>query len=414
MSLPATSPIDRFHKTDDQVRTYVNRAFEKSLGTGRITQADANLIKEFIAEVRATAHISNERAAKLAYILMGWRDFIGPFDSLTTPIVFEAFDAMENARKPDGSERFTANTRADYRNFLKRFVLWLHENDYAPNVRADKIRKMKTAKSNCTTKTAEMMLTEDEVRAMIEACTTSRDRALVAVLYEGAFRIGELATLRWGQVRFTDWNCSITISFKTGIPRSIPIILALPYLVQLRNDYPAPVTETAYVFLTDRTNSQLTYAAVAKQLKTIARRAGIEKKFTPHLLRHSRITNLVRAGTNESIIKKIAWGNLSTRMMGTYLHLADADIEAEMARMAGIEPPTKKRSRAGLEPRQCPRCFRINAPTDRFCPCGLALTAEAAADLHTTTQAIEQTEAYKVAKKAADDAARAALAAMNR
>ena len=39
------------------------------------------------------------------------------------------------------------------------------------------------------TKTAEMMLTEDEVRAMINACMNSRNRALIATLYEGGFRI---------------------------------------------------------------------------------------------------------------------------------------------------------------------------------------------------------------------------------
>jgi integrase len=414
MNSPATAPISRFHKTGEQVRLYMNHSIDKALADGRILQADADLIREFIAEARATAHISNDRAFKLAYTLIGWRQFIGPFHTLTTPEIFAGMDALDMATKADGSPRYTDNTKADYKNFLKRFATWLHENDYAPNVRIEKIRKIRTAAYDAVTKTAEMMLSPDDVRAMIEVCTNSRDRALVALLYEGAFRIGEVATLRWGQVKFSEWNCSITVSFKTKRPRTIPIIMALPYLVQWRNDYPVPYTEDAFVFLTDGAHQQLQYAGTTKQLKRIARRAGIQKHVTPHLLRHSRITNLMKAGTNESIIKKIAWGSLSTKMMGTYLHLADADIEAEMARLAGVEPPAQKRARSTLEPRQCPRCFRINAPTDRFCPCGIELTADAAADMETTVQMIEATDVYAVARRAAEDAARAALATLKK
>ncbi len=403
MSLAATAPVSRFHKTSEQARTYMNHSIDKALADGRITPTDADLIREFIAEARATAHISNDRAFKIAYTLIGWRQFVGPFSNLTTPAIFAGMDELDMATKGDGSPRYTANTMADYKNFMKRFATWLHENGYAPEIRVEKVRKIRTAAYDGATKTAEMMLSPDEVRAMIEACTNSRDRAIVSVLYEGAFRIGELATLRWGQVKFSEWHCSITVSFKTKKPRTIPIIMARPYLVQWRNDYPVSFAEDGYVFLTEGQHRQLQYAGITKQLKKIAKRAGIEKHVTPHLLRHSRITNLVKAGTNESIIKKIAWGSLSTKMMGTYLHLADADVENEMARMAGIEPPTKKRSRAGLEPRQCPRCFRINAPTDRFCPCGLELTAEAVEE---KKSAMEQIWSDPEFRSACEDAVR--------
>lgn len=43
-----------------------------------------------------------------------------------------------------------------------------------------------------------MLLTEEDVSTMINACSTSRDLALISVLYEGGFRIGELDNLTWG------------------------------------------------------------------------------------------------------------------------------------------------------------------------------------------------------------------------
>ena len=39
---------------------------------------------------------------------------------------------------------------------------------------------------------------------MIDACQTSRDRALIAMLYDGGFRLKELATLSWGDVKFDE------------------------------------------------------------------------------------------------------------------------------------------------------------------------------------------------------------------
>lgn len=43
------------------------------------------------------------------------------------------------------------------------------------------------------TYSAEQLLTEDEIRRLIEACQSSRDRAFIATLYEGGFRPRELA-----------------------------------------------------------------------------------------------------------------------------------------------------------------------------------------------------------------------------
>ena len=92
------------------------------------------------------------------------------------------------------------------------------------------------------TKTAGQMLTEDEVRAMIDACQTSRDRAIIATLYEGGFRVQELGTLTWAQVKFDDYGTVVNVDEKTGAPRYIRLVTATQYLIQWKNDFPFPVT----------------------------------------------------------------------------------------------------------------------------------------------------------------------------
>jgi len=52
------------------------------------------------------------------------------------------------------------------------------------------------------TKVAADLLTPDEITGMVKACTRPMDRALIMMLYEGGFRIGEIGTMTWGDLTF--------------------------------------------------------------------------------------------------------------------------------------------------------------------------------------------------------------------
>jgi integrase/recombinase XerD len=135
---------------------------------------------------------------------------------------------------------------------------------------------------------------------------------------------------------------------------------------------------------------------MAKRLRIIAKRAGVEKKVNPHLFRHSRITHMLQQGYSESVIKKLMWGNLDTDMLSTYGHLTDADIDDEIAAMAGVKPPAAKEAAECLEPRQCPRCYTVNGPTVNFCGrCGLELTMQAVEDVKLAEDQAELTPEYQ-------------------
>jgi site-specific recombinase XerD len=327
-----------------------------------------------VAEISATRHISSGRAFKLYYTLVKFREFIGPFRENTIADIYTGIDLVRTAKNPDGTSRYKQNTLGDFIRFLKRFYLWMCENHYTI-INEKKIQKIRPPSYDTSTKTAEMLLTEEEVKAMIEACQNSRDRAIIATLYEGGLRIGEIAALKWKDVKFTDWNATITTAFKTGKSRTIPLVMARSYLAAWRNDYPLPVTSDSFTFLNNK-HTPIGYAGIAKQLRIIAGRAGIKKHITPHIFRHTRATIMIRQGYGEAIIKKLLWGNLNSDMFSTYLHLVDGDVERVIAEKAGVAQKDQ-RSKA-LESRQCPRCFTVNGPTLGFCgTCGFELTKEA-------------------------------------
>lgn len=383
-----------FHKTDEAYLQSSDSAIKKAIESGKITLEDSQLIMEFIHEIRSTHHISSSRARKINSHLIGWRAFIGPFREAAIADVFAAIDKMKQYQKPNGTP-YKQNTQRDLITFLKRFYLWMIDNGYSC-IPEKKIQAIRPPSKNTMTKTAHDLLSEEEIRGMLNACRNSRDRALLAMLYEGGFRIGELGNLRWEQVKFNDWNVVVNVNDKTKRPRFIPLVMARPFLAQWRNDYPIPLKDEGFVFLTGNLHEPLQYAGVAKQLQVLARRSGIEKHITPHIFRHSRITHLIVQGYGESIIKKMMWGNLSTNMFQTYAHLTDSDIENEIAAKNGIISSEHRKKTDALEPRQCSKCYTVNPPTVNFCgTCGNPLSLEAGDKLLTAEQQAELLPEYQ-------------------
>lgn len=384
----------RFHKRGEEYLKNARNCLETATADGRITDADRRLITEFVSEVAATNGVSPQRRYKLTFLLVRWREYVGPYTALTAGDLFDGLGALTAAVKEDGTPRFKRNTQIDFTLILKRFALWLVDNGYA-TIPEKKIRAIRTP-SYATTKTVGDLVTEDEVRAMIEAAKTPRDRAIIALLYEGALRIGEIGNLTWGQVKFTLWNCQINTREKTGIDRYIPVVMARPYLASWMNAYPREIAPDAFVFLTSIKYEPLQYAGVLKQLRIIAKAAGIEKHITPHIFRHSRITHLIQKGVGESTIKLMCWGNLTTDQFRTYAHLSGADIDKAMAELNGIVTPDETPTSHALDPKQCPRCKTINPPTQRYCgECGLGLTEEAVAEVTDMAGRIEALPAFK-------------------
>jgi len=92
----------------------------------------------------------------------------------------------------------------------------------------------------------EMLLSLEDVKAMINAAENERDRALISVLFEAALRPSELLTMRVRSVEFKDNYCLISVCGKTGVKR-IPLVashrLLLDWLMKhpKRHDPDAPL-----------------------------------------------------------------------------------------------------------------------------------------------------------------------------
>jgi integrase/recombinase XerD len=369
-----SNPVHVFHinKTLYADKYLVDR--EKD---GRITPDDAFLIRSYVAERKASRHLSISRVNKIIFTLLRWRAYTPPFRDHIPMHIYSAIDAINTATDEQGEPLYAKNTIADTIIIVKPFYFWMVEEGHS-KIPLAKIKAIQRPPQQLVTKTAEDLLTPHEIEQLVRACTWTRDRALIYTLYEGGFRIGELAALTWGDIKFDEKGIIVTVKAqKTEKPRYLRLVMAREHLARWKADYPGDPDTNALVFIT-KGKKPIAYNSIVIQIQRLAIRAGIKKRITPHLFRHSRITDLVRQGVPESVIKQMMWNNLATDMLKAYAHLTGMDIDTAILEVNDI----KVRSIGAqpiLKPRQCSRCYAIGSPTSKFCSeCGNPLTEEAA------------------------------------
>jgi site-specific recombinase XerD len=338
----------------------------KKVGSGLITQSDADLILEHLYERQAQRGISDETVRTSASYIALLRDHTPEFEQCTTADVMKAVAAIRRLH-------LRPNTERKYILHIKQFFAWLDERGIA-EIDISKIDKVKAPPAEWVTKTPEQMLTINEVQRIIGACRNSRDRAMLAVLYEGALRPIEITKMNWKQIEFDRYGAKLTTDGKTGKRRHIRLLMSAQYLAVWQADYPGGASPDAPIFVRLRGSpAKMTRGAMRKVIERAAKRAGVEKPIHPYLFRHSRITHWVETGLSESVIKLQSWGDLKSPMLATYAHVSDAAIDKAVLEHAGIRRREERREEP--KPVQCPQCDTVNAPNSPACyVCGCPLT----------------------------------------
>ena len=363
----------------EQFRITPPRAYRRALAEGRLVADDQMLIEAYLAERQATRHLTYTRVQACRYYLITTRRFVtSPFREMTAGDLYAGLNALQSATSARGGP-YRQNTKHSLIMVLKTFVLWMIENGYS-SIPEAKVRAVRAPAVDHNTTASDALLTADDIKQLLTGCRSVRDRAIIAVLYESGARIGEIARLRWRDVEFDDYGIRVHIhDTKENQIRYARCTWAREMLAAWKNVYPAELQPDAWVFVSSRKEA-MNYAQIRQRVKMAAERAGLEKRVHLHLFRKSRATHMIQQNYQESVIKKMLWGNLGTQMFKTYVVLSENDIDAEILGRAGIE--TRAAAPDPLAPVPCPHCHTICAPVSRFCSaCGQALSAEAAEEL---------------------------------
>ena len=242
------------------------------------------------------------------------------------------------------------------------------ENRYVPEI--SWIRPSKYLERNGETVKSQDLLTPDEIISILERTSNRHDRAMLWVLFEGAFRIGELLNIRVGGVEFEDDHVSVTTHGKTGTKRVILVISFRPLLDWI-SEHPLRNDPDAFLWTRSRAGAKTSYHYVRTHLKRCAADAGITKRVWLYLLRHTQLTLLAKKLSDHTLS---AYGNWSpnSNMAKKYVHLSGRDVDDAILEMHGIRSRAPKSDVITLLP--CPRCTVQNTPDNARCfGCGCAI-----------------------------------------
>jgi len=265
-------------------------------------------------------------------------------------------------------------TKHDYKVILKSFYKWLRDSEnYPPEVRWIK------ASNNIPNKLQKKdLLTVEEIQKIADCTTNVRDKAFIWVYFESMRRLGEILTLKIGNIEFDDLGARLVVNGKMGRDNA-RIITSASLLASWINIHPLRNKPDASVWITLNRKGeykQLTYNTVRSMLKDCAQRAGISKRVWLYLIRHSRITPASKVLSYSLLCSTAGWKQ-GSKMPSVYIHLAGEDVDEAQCILNGVAKVERKEEM--LKPRVCKKCDTKNTPDSKFCSkCGFPLDYETA------------------------------------
>lgn len=314
-----------------------------------ISQRNKQLIEKFCNDCFAQG-IKAGRVQKYAYILRKVAEWLGKDFEKAAEDDLKRVVAMINASS------FTEWTKYDYKRSIKKFFRWLGREELISWLRCSDVKNRKLP---------EEILTEEDVKKMIDAARTPRDRAVISVLYESGCRAGEFLSMRIKNVSFDRYGAVIVVHGKTGY-RRIRLVSSVPYLAEWMNSHPFRENPEAWLWISLNNFRRLPYNSLRTILRVIAEKAGVKKKVNPHAFRHARATHLANFLTEAQMKEFFGWVQDSD-MASVYVHLSGRDVDRAILSLYGVEMEESKKKNEILKPKKCLRCGELNPATNRVC-----------------------------------------------
>lgn len=165
------------------------------------------------------------------------------------------------------------------------------------------------------------IISSEEVQLIINNTNNIKHKCIVSLLYSAGLRRGELLNLKMEDID----SKRMVITVKNGKGGKDRItLLSEVVLEDLRTYYKAWKPKT-YLFEGNK-GEKYSASSVLRIIQKATSKAGIKKKISPHVLRHSFATHLLEAGTDLRYIQALL-GHSSSKTTEIYTHVAINNIK---------------------------------------------------------------------------------------
>lgn len=234
------------------------------------------------------------------------------------------------------------------RSVMRKYIVYLKKSDYSARSISRKISTVRSFFKFCLregiikvnptinlitpkiNKKLPYFLYLQEVNKLIEAPLKNtifgiRDRAILELLYGTGIRVGELVNLNICNI---DLYEKTIIVFGKGskeriLPLGNPSIRAIQEYLTSRNVFEKKIfvnkNDLEALFL-NRLGGRLTTRSIRRIIIKYMKMAGLNKKISPHVLRHSFATHLLEGGADlRSVQELLGHKSLSTTQIYTHI-----------------------------------------------------------------------------------------------
>ena len=166
-----------------------------------------------------------------------------------------------------------------------------------------------------------LVFSREEVRRLLGAVPNIKHRMILALLYAGGLRVGEVVRLKPPDI--DSQRMLIRVHQGKGA-KDRYTLLSQAILTDLRA-YWLKYQPQKWLFPGGRIDRHLTERSVQKVFARAVQAAGIHKPVTTHCLRHSFATHLLESGTDLRYIQELL-GHASPKTTQIYTHVSRKDL----------------------------------------------------------------------------------------
>jgi site-specific recombinase XerD len=168
-----------------------------------------------------------------------------------------------------------------------------------------------------------IVLSRNEVTRFLAHLEHPKQRAVVLLMYSAGLRVSEVVRLR---IEDVDPERGM-LRVRSGKGAKDRYTLLSARALTVLRIYLAAFPTKAWLFPGARPDHHYSARAVQKIVRRAAERAGLDKRVTPHTLRHSFATHLLESGTDIRYIQELL-GHTSSRTTQIYTHVSRTRLAA--------------------------------------------------------------------------------------
>jgi integrase/recombinase XerD len=168
-----------------------------------------------------------------------------------------------------------------------------------------------------------VILSKEEVKALLEAPRNLGHRAILATMYGGGLRVSEVSNLKVGDID----GARKVIWIRGGKGNKDRQVMLSAPLREVLAAYFRWKRPTDWFFPGEKPGRPIAPPTIFHACRNAARKAGIAKPVHPHSLRHAFATHLLEDGVNLLVIRDLL-GHRNLKTTERYLHVADTAVRS--------------------------------------------------------------------------------------